>query len=156
MERWLDFGVAGNFQKRRRLSTAERIVRYRRNAIIGVYFGVAAIIFGVLLEIVRMGVFQDHQYEMILGMFVFVLGYVGVITGCSYWLKAKGWPDAVVFIGLMPLAVFFIPFVRLLVFRVPSLLIMAMVMMPLILVVVVAVLPDKSGMSKRRPWWERK
>jgi hypothetical protein len=45
-------------------------------------------------------------------MFAFLAGYSGVIAGCSYWLKAKQCNEAIVVIGLMPLALLFIPFQR--------------------------------------------
>ena len=94
--------------------------------------------------------------EITLAIFIFIGSYCAVIAGCYWWVKAKAWNDAVVFIGLMPLTIFLIPYVRLLVFAVPQVMMAAMVMMPLILVVVVAVLPDKSGLSRRRASWERR
>jgi hypothetical protein len=91
----------------------------------------------------------------VLGVFIFLGGYGSVIIGCSYWLKAKQWPEAIVFIGLLPLAIPFIPFVRLILLAAPRIIPVAMVMMPLILIVVVCLLPDKSGVSKRRAYWEK-
>lgn len=128
-----------------------RIARYRRNAILGVYFGLAGIALGVLLVLFRLGMFHDRANETALGIFIFVCGYIALVSGCGWWLKAKGWTEAIVFIAFMPLVILFIPFVRLIVFAAIGLLAAAMVMAPLILVVVVFALPDKSGMSRRRP-----
>jgi hypothetical protein len=50
----------------------------------------------------------------------------------------------VVFIAFIPLTIFLIPFVRLLVVAAPQFMLAAMIMMPFILVVEVAVLPDNS------------
>ncbi len=137
-------------------SSLERAVRYKRNALLGVYFGVPGILFSVLLAVFRMGIFDHHSDEVVLAIFVFMASYCSVVTGCYWWLKAKAWTEAVVFIAFMPLVIFLIPFVRLVVLAAPALLCVAMVMMPLILVVVVAVLPDKSGRSRRRAEWEKR
>ena len=72
----------------------------------------------------------------------FRVGYVR--SSKRPWLKAKGWPEAVVFIAFIPLTIFLIPFVRLLVVAAPQFMLAAMIMMPFILVVEVAVLPDNS------------
>jgi hypothetical protein len=124
-------------------------VRYRRKALIGVYFGVIGILVGVVLSLFRIGIFEDHANEVVLGIFIFAAGFCGVMAGCSAWLKAKGWNEAIAFIGVMPLAVLFVPFVRIIVLA-SGILPVAMVMMPIILVVVVLVLPDKSGVPRRR------
>ena len=136
--------------ERRFGSNLERIMYYRRNALLAVYFGVGGILFSLLLMIFRLGIFSDHDNEMVLGIFVFLCGYSGVIAGCRWWLRAKAWNEAVAFIALMPLGILLIPFVRLVFVAVPLLLPAAMVMMPLILVVVVFVLPDKSEAAKRK------
>ena len=125
---------------------------WRRKAVVGVYFGLAGIIAGVLLVIFRAGLSSDHANEVVLGVFVFLAGYAGLIAGCSFWLKAKQQNDAIVFIGLVPLAIPLIPFVRLILLAAPALVLCAMVMMPLILLVVVAALPDRSGTSGRGLW----
>jgi hypothetical protein len=136
-------------------SNLERIIGYRRNAILGIVFGVAGIALGVCLVIFYFGIFSDHTNEVVLGIFVFLCGYCAVLAGCWWWLKAKACNEALVFIGLMPLAIVFIPFVRLILLAAPGMLPVGMVMMPLILVVVVLVLPDKSGASSPKAWWER-
>jgi hypothetical protein len=134
-------------------SRLERVVRYRRNAFLGNWFGVAGILAGIMLVIFRCGIFDDHANEVLLGMAVFIAGYCGVISGCWFWLKAKSLTEAIVFIAFMPLAVFFIPFVRLIFIANPAILLVGMVMMPLALVVVVFVLPDNSHIPKK-PLWE--
>jgi hypothetical protein len=133
-------------------SHLERIIIYRRNALLGIYFGLPGLFLGALFAIFRWGIFRDHANEVVLGMFVFLGGYAGIIVGCAYWLKAKNWNEALVMIGLLPLAiecgVVFIPFVRLLLFADPLLLFVGMFMMSLILIVVVFALPDKSGVGR--------
>jgi len=147
----------GTPRKRKRdESRIERHVRYKRNALLGVYFGVPGILLSVLLTIFRWGIFAEHSNEVVLAIFVFLGAYCAVMSGCYWWAKAKGWNEAVVSIGFGPLFIFFIPFVRVLVFKVPGLLVAAMVMAPFILVVVMAVLPDKSGHSRRRAEWEKR
>jgi len=125
-------------------SPAERIARYRRNAVVGVYYGLGGIVAGVGLVIFRWRIFSDHIYEICLGIGLFLCGYSAVIAGCYWWLKAKSWNEAIVSIGLTPLAIPLIPFVRLLLLASPMFLPMAMVMMPLILVVVVFALPNRT------------
>jgi len=133
-------------------SHLERIIMYRRNALLGIYFGLPGLFLGVLFAIFRWGIFRDHANEVVLGMFVFLGGYAGIIVGCAYWLKAKQLNEALVIIGLLPLAiecgVLFIPFVRLFLFADPLLLFVGMFMMSLILIVVVFTLPDKSGVGR--------
>jgi hypothetical protein len=143
-------------QSQHRELTPERRVRYKRNALLGVYFGVPTILFSVVLAIFRMGIFEEHSEETSLAIFIYLAGYAAVIWGCYWWLRAKNWSEAVLIIAFMPLIVFFIPFVRLLVLKVLGLLVAAMVMSPLILVVVVAALPDKSGHNRSRAPWERR
>jgi hypothetical protein len=122
-------------------------------------FGLPAIILGAFLAVFRLGLFSDHANEVVLGIFVFLAGYGGIISGCGFWLKAKEWNEGIVFIGLMPLAICFIPFVRLIFVAVPVLLPVTMFMMPLILIVVILTLPDRSGISNRKRWgkaeWQR-
>ena len=136
-------------------SSTGRIVRFRRNALIGIYFGLAGILSGIALVLFYWGIFADHSNEVALGICVFIAGYVGVISGCWWWLKAKAWNEGVVLIGLAPLAILFVPFVRLIYVASPLILPAGMVMMPLVLLVVVFVLPDKSGTPRRRMSWRR-
>jgi len=132
-------------------SHLERIIIYRRNALLGVYFGLPGIFLGALLLIFRWGLFLDHGNEAVLGLFVFLAGYIGIIAGCAYWLKAKGWSEALVAIGFMPFGIFATPIVRrLILFASPLLLPVGLFMMSLILIAVVVTLPDKSGMGRRR------
>ena len=85
-------------------SPLERATAYRKKAIPRIYFGVIGILLGVFLVIFRTGICQDHTNEIVLGIFVFLAGYAGVIAGCSSWLKAKQCNEAIILIGLMPLA----------------------------------------------------
>jgi hypothetical protein len=137
-------------RKRKYGSSLERRSHYRRNAFLGNYFGVSGILAGVFLVIFRTPLFMDHDNQVLLGLPVFLAGYVGVIAACRLWLKSKSWNDAIVFIALMPLGVLLIPYVRLIYLAAPMLLPAGMVMMPLILIVVVMVLPNKSGASRSR------
>ena len=137
-----------NEYRKPRHSALERTIICRRNALLGIYFGLPGIFVGALLVIFRWGFFRDHSNEAVLGMFVFLAGYVGIITGCGYWLKAKQWNEAIAVIGLLPLVILFIPYVRLILIVAPTLLPVGMFMMPLILIVVVLALPDKSGVGR--------
>jgi hypothetical protein len=138
----------------RYVSSLERVVRYRRNALVGIYFGLPGILLAIFLVVFRVGIFSTHESEIVLGMFVFMAADFAVLAGCYYWLKAKGQNEALVFIGVMPVGVMFIPFVRIILFRLflanPPLLVVPMVMLPLILVVVVLTLPNRLGASNRR------
>jgi hypothetical protein len=150
--RTLRGGPSGTVPRRRHRhshkSHLERIMIYRRNALLGIYFGLPGIFLGALFVIFRWGIFSDHANEVVLGMFVFLAGYAGIIVGCAYWLKAKEWNEALVIIGLLPLGILFIPFVRLLLFAEPLLLPVGMFMMALILIVVAFALPDRSGVRR--------
>jgi hypothetical protein len=141
--------TGGKHSRKHHSSPIERKVRYKRNALLGVYFGLAGVLASVALTVIDWGLFRDHDDEMSLAIFVFMGGYAGVIVGCGYWLKAKRWNEALVCIGFLPLIILFIPFVRLIFVASPYVLPVVMVMMPLILVAVVIALPDQSTSSRR-------
>ena len=141
---------AAEGRHRTRESGIARVVRYRRNALLGNVLGVVGIFLGLSVVLLPPGLLADLDNEVVVGIFIFMAGYMGVITGCWWWVRAKDWVDAVVFIGLLPLAMFFVPFVRLIFVANPDLLAVPMIMMPLILLVVVWALPDKSGFARRR------
>jgi hypothetical protein len=111
-------------------------------------------VFGILvsafLAMFRVGLFEDHSDEVVLSMGVYLLSYACVLTGSYWWVKAKAWNEAVVFIGVMPLAILFIPYVRLIFVAAPMVLVISMLMMPLVLVAVVVALPDKTRPARRR------
>jgi len=130
-------------------SALEHNVRCRRNALVGIYFGVPAILASVAMEVIYFGIFAKFADQQVLGVFIFVAGYVAVISGCWWWLKAKGWNEGVVMIGVAPILILFIPFVRLIFLATPALLVTAMVMAPLVLIVVVLTLPDKNNNRHR-------
>jgi hypothetical protein len=138
----------------RQSSGGDGFSRYRRRAVLGIVSGLVGILAGICLALFRFGIFASHSDEMLLGTGVFLGGYVAVMYGCWWWLKAKEWNEAVVLIGLLPVTVIFIPFVRLIYVAVPELLPVSMAMATLILIVVVMVLPDKS--RRQREWWARK
>jgi hypothetical protein len=164
---WLARLVRGNHRPHHRAhrhwerpgSRLERTVRFRRNAVIGVFFGVLGILASVLLVVFRWGIFAHHADEVAAGMFVFLGGYLAAVWGCANWLRAKGQTEGIVVIAFLPLGILLIPFVRLIFLASPSLLPVMMVMMPMILMVIVAVLSDKSGNPKRHGWgaegWRR-
>lgn len=112
--------------------------------------GIAGILLTLLVVFVPTGLFTDPRDDYLLAIVIFVPAYVAVIYGCWWWVKAKGWHEAVVFIGLMPLIVLGIRYVRLIYIAVPLLLPATMALMPIIMIGVVAVLPDKSGMPRRK------
>ncbi len=135
-------------------SLASRIVRYRRNALVANTLGVAGILLSLALIFIRTGLFESRGNEKAAAILVFLPSYAAILYGCWWWVKAKNWPDAVIFIGLMPLAPFLIPYVRILYIHIlyfmTGVLPLLMVMMPILMIGVVAVLPDKSGLSKRK------
>ncbi len=131
-------------------SPIARIIRYRRNAYVANVIGVVGVLVALAMFFLPLGLFATRENARITAVFVFVFSYMAIINGCYWWVKSKSWNDAVVVIGLMPLAVFFIPYVRLIYRAVPLLFPATMVLMPVILIGVVAVLPDKSGIPKRR------
>jgi hypothetical protein len=134
--------------RKKRESRVEKHVRLKRNALLGNYFGWAGIFAGMALTIFRWGIFETHSSEVGLGVIVFVLGYALVIFGCGCWARAKGWEEAIVMIGLLPLAILLVPYVRLIFVAAPMLLPIGMILMPMILVAVMFTLPDRSGFSR--------
>jgi hypothetical protein len=126
-----------------------RMVRYRRNALLGNVFGLFFVLTGISIIYFPLGLCEDFEDETLLGFLIFVCGYVGVLWGCRWWLKARGWPEALIFIGLMPLVICLIPFVREVFFVAPDLLPLSLLMMTLILLVVIVTLPNRSKMSRR-------
>ncbi|MGB8371034.1 MAG: hypothetical protein ACLPYZ_06535 [Limisphaerales bacterium] len=133
-------------------SLIAHIVRYRRNALVANGLGIAGVLLALVLVFIPLGLFQSWDNAKVAGILVFLPSYAAIIYGCWWWVKAKNWPDAVVFIGLMPLAVLMVPYVRLIYRVTPLLLPAGMVLMPIILLGIIAVLPDKSGMPKRKHW----
>jgi len=131
-------------------SLIERTVRYRRNSILGNFFGLAGILVAGLLFFSPVPVAQTPDGRHAIALCFFVPGYAAVIFGCSCWVKAKNWPDAVLLIGLAPLAILLVPYVRLIYRAAPMLLPVSMAFMPVIMIGVIAVLPDKSGLPKRK------
>ena len=130
---------------------SERLmVSPRVKALIWILPGLLGIGGAIFLVLFGAGFFQQADNQIIAAMLVFFAGYVALLRGCWWLVKAKGWDDAVVFIGVMPLALFFIPFKRLVLSLVAPLLPAAMVMAPLILLVVVLVLPDKTQGPRRK------
>lgn len=132
-------------------SPIARNVRYRRNALVANSLGVAGIVVALALILIHTGLFQSQDNARVAGIFVFLAGYSAVIYGCWSWVRAKGWDDAVILIGLSPLVPLLIRYVRVL-YLASGLLPLMMVLMPVLMIGVVAVLPDKSGMSQRKRW----
>jgi hypothetical protein len=132
-------------------SNIARIVRYRRNALVANGLGVAGVLVALIFMFIPIGLFQSWDNAKVAGIFVFIPSYAAIIYGCWWWVRAKNWHDAVVFIGLCPLAPLAIPYVRIL-YLMTGVLPLMMVVMPMLLIGVVAALPDKSGMPKRKRW----
>lgn len=130
-------------------SVTERLVRYRRNALLGNIFGLFLIFVGIATIYFPVGIFADFENETLFGFLIFVCGYVAVLWGCRWWVKVKGWPDALLFIGLIPPTILLIPFVREVFFIEPDLLPLSMLLMTLILLVVVFTLPNRSAHAQR-------
>lgn len=138
-------------------SVLSRLVRYRRNALIGNVFGLFLVLVGIATIYFPVGIFEDFENETLFGFLIFVCGYIGVLWGCRWWLMAKGWAEELIFIGLLPLTVCLIPYVREIIFIEPDFLPLSMFMMTLILLVVVLTLPNRSARTTRHrhaplPW----
>jgi hypothetical protein len=142
--------------RRRFGSNNERIVHFRRNALIGVVAGLLGIVIAIVCVLFGTGLFAERDNEVVFALFVFAVGYIGVICGCYWWTKAKAWDDGLVLIGLLPLIIFLIPYVRLIFVAAPLLLPVSMVLMPIILIVIVSLLPDKSEWPSRKRWQLRR
>jgi len=133
-------------------SAIGRVVRYRRNAFVANLFGVVGILVALDFVFYPAGLFSTRDNARVAAIFLFVPSYAAVIYGAWFWVRAKGWPDAVVLIGLLPLVILCIPYVRLIYLRAPLLLPAGMTLMPILLLGVIAALPDKSGMPRRKRW----
>jgi hypothetical protein len=147
-------------KRQRDESPVARVIRCRRNALIFNVLGIAGILLAVLIACVPLGLFEQRDNAMVAGILIFIPAYGSTLYGCWFWTKAKNWPDAVLFIGLLPLVPMFIPFVRILYFHfLFQILPILMIFAPIIMISVIAVLPDKSGLPKRKRWdrdsWER-
>jgi uncharacterized membrane protein len=131
-------------------SPIARIVRCRRNAFMANLLGIAGILVSLALVFLPLGLFDRRDNAGVAAVFIFVPSYVAIIFGCCCWLKAKNWPDAVVFIGLCPLLLLLRR--GRMIYLNTGLFLLMMVLMPILLMGVIAVLPDKSGMPKRKHW----
>lgn len=130
-------------------SAIGRLVRYRRNALLGNVFGVFFVLTGIATMYLPIGLFEDFETEALFGFVIFIGGYIGVLWGCRWWLKAKGLQEALIFIGLLPLTLCFIPVVWQVFLVEPDFLPLSMFFMTLTLLVVVATLPNRSGRTER-------
>jgi hypothetical protein len=133
-------------------SPIARVVRLRRNAFVANVFGCLGIFVVVAMILFHIPLASTSDDNGIARLLIFLPGYGLVIWGCANWAKAKNWPDALCLIGLLPLAVLGIPFVRLLYRLAPMAFPVGMAFMPVIMIAVIAVLPDKSGLPKRKRW----
>ncbi len=123
----------------------ERKAGFQKRALPRVYFGLATALLGTCMVGLRFRIFPDVAVQQGLGVLLFAAGDAAVMSGCFYWLKAKQQNEALVVIGVLPLAPLLIPFVRLLLITHVGLLFLAMPMMAAILVVVVFALPDRGA-----------
>jgi hypothetical protein len=135
---------------RRDESLIARVVRLRRNAFAANVFGCVGIFFVVVTILLQIPVASTPDGNGLVRLLIFVPSYSLVIWGCANWIKAKNWPDAICLIGLLPLAVLLIPYVRLIYRLAPMAFPIGMAFMPIIMIAVIAVLPDKSGLPRRK------
>jgi hypothetical protein len=140
----------GNSRRPMQGSTIEKIVRWHRNALLGMYLGAGGMMAGILLVVFQWNIFTDHADEVALGIVMFLFGYCGVIAGCRWWLRAKAWAEAGVFIAFLPLAAFLVPYARVIFESMPAIVMLATAVVPLLLVAVVFALPDRSGTNRRQ------
>jgi len=128
-------------------STPQDGAAFRRKGLVKICFGLPATLAPAFLEFLKPWLFKDGSNEMLLDLFLIIAGYTLVISGCSWSLRAKGWDNAILLIGFVPLVVSFIPFVDLIFEYV----LFMWVLTPLVLVTVVFILPDRSGAAAPRP-----
>jgi len=95
--------------KKPHMSGIAFVISCRRNALLGISLGIAGIFCGVSFVLWPGGFSTDPANIRVIGIFTFLAGYASVIIGCWWWLKAKGWNDAIIFIGLLPLGILFVP-----------------------------------------------
>ncbi len=133
-------------------SPIARIVRLRRNAFAANLFGCLGIFVVVVTILLHIHVASTPDGNGVVRLLIFLPSYGLVIWGCANWIKAKNWPDAICLIGLLPLMMLFIPYVRLLYRLAPMAFPIGMAFMPIIMIAVITVLPDKSGMPRRKHW----
>lgn len=131
-------------------SPVARVIRLRRNAFAANLFGCLGILVVVATILLHIHVANTPDDNGVVRLLIFLPSYGLVIWGCANWIKAKNWPDAVCLIGLLPLVVFFIPYFRLIYRLMPKAFPIGMALMPIIMIAVIAVLPDKSGLPKRK------
>jgi hypothetical protein len=134
------------------MSSRGRLALYRMKAWSWIVPGLVGIALAVLLTLVHFVDVADYDDQLTVALFVFVAAYIAMLRGCAWLTKAKGWHDALVFIGLMPLTILFIPLPgKALLFEAAApLLPLIMVLMPIIMLAVIVALPDKSGAAHRR------
>ncbi len=159
---WLYTGLRNNPSRgrgkkkvrQRHMSQTERVMQARSKALLWNYLGALGFVVGILLVLFRWHIFADHANESILGMILCTAGYCSIMSGCWWWLRAKDWSEALIVIGLWPLPIAFIPFVRIIFAHIlltsPVLMLLLLVLTPAVLVVVIATLPDKSGVNRKQ------
>jgi hypothetical protein len=110
--------------------------------ILALYLGFPVMFLGVFACVFHFRVFTEST-ETAIGLFMILASYGVVILGCSWWLRAKGWDQAVLIVGLLPVLSVLLPGFRLAV-RNPIILWGSMVFMSMLLAVVIFSLPDRS------------
>ncbi len=118
--------------------------------------GVAGVLVALALTYVRLGFFAHAENARIIAIFVFIAGYATIVCGCWWWLQAKKWDDAILLIGLSPLLPLllhgFLFRAARDIYIIGGFLPMMMAVMSAVMLGVVAVLPDKSGLPRRKRW----
>ena len=108
--------------------------------ILALYFGYPLMFLGIATCLLNFGFNQSTQTAG--GMLMILASYGLVLLGCSYWLRAKGWDQKVMLIGLFPIFVPFLPGFRL-AMRNPVLMFGGMAFMSILLTVVILTLPNR-------------
>ena len=131
-----------------------RVAIHRRKARWWLAGGTLLIALAVGLFLVKTPWFPTTDDQRALAVLIFIAGYLGFITGCSWLAKAKGWHEAVVLIGLSPLLLIlplrYLPGRRLLLLAIAPLVPYLMLFMPAVLFAVIVVLPDKMRPRESR------
>ena len=76
------------------------VVRYRRNALVANTLGVFGVLLSVALIFINTGLFESRDNERATAVLIFVPSYAAILYGCWWWVKAKNWSEAVVFLGV--------------------------------------------------------
>ncbi|HEX9046285.1 MAG TPA: hypothetical protein VF988_04605 [Verrucomicrobiae bacterium] len=121
--------------------------RLRRRALLVGGVGMVGIMLALVFAL-GPGLFEQNKNARMTAILIFFPSYAAIIYSSWCWARAKRWPGAIVVISLLPLLVMATPEAQELHEKAPALLPAGVVIMPLTVLAVVAVLPDRSRKNK--------